>query len=250
MTIEIILLLLLVIVCALLVVMVMLGVIPMGRGRGDSQFRNLFDSQRAGDDYGDLGKAEEDEAFKAAKAASSKKASDSAITIEKKLKWAQWSMNVTLFHSIEAGLSFISFLLGTLLFGPLVLLACLSVGPITMRALLNRAVENRFLSFDKDYPSFLLSLVGLLKTGMNPMSAIEAASKGMEEHSLVKQEVDVMLERLRYGVPEDQSIGSFAEDIYHPEVELFVQALLLSRAVGGTLSDTLDRLARQVRKRQ
>ena len=59
-----------------------------------------------------------------------------------------------------------------------------------------------------------------------------------------------MVERLRFGVPEDKSIGSFGEDIYHPEIELFVQALLLSRRVGGTLSDTLERLAKQVRKRQ
>ena len=52
------------------------------------------------------------------------------------------------------------------------------------------------------------------------------------------------------GVPEDQSIGAFGEDIYHEEIELFVQALLLSRRVGGNLSDTLDRLAKQVRRRQ
>ena len=59
-----------------------------------------------------------------------------------------------------------------------------------------------------------------------------------------------MLERLRFGVSEDKSIGAFGEDIYHTEIELFVQALLLSRRVGGNLSETLDRLAKQVRKRQ
>jgi tight adherence protein B len=66
----------------------------------------------------------------------------------------------------------------------------------------------------------------------------------------VKQEVELMLERLRLGVAEERSIGSFGEDINHPEIELFVQALLLGRSVGGSLSDTLDRLAKQVRKRQ
>jgi tight adherence protein B len=85
---------------------------------------------------------------------------------------------------------------------------------------------------------------------MNPMNALEAASAGMNEGALVKAEVDMMIERLRFGVSEDRSIGSFGEDIDHPEIELFVQALLLSRRVGGTLSDTLDRLAKQVRKRQ
>jgi tight adherence protein B len=115
---------------------------------------------------------------------------------------------------------------------------------------LNRSIEKRFKAFDADYPQMLLSLVGLLKTGMNPMGALEAASKGLDDGSLVRQEIELMIERLRFGVSEDKSIGSFGEDIFHPEIELFVQALLLSRRVGGTLSDTLDRLAKQVRKRQ
>jgi tight adherence protein B len=85
---------------------------------------------------------------------------------------------------------------------------------------------------------------------MNPIQGLKAASDGLEPGSLVKYEIDLMLERLRIGIPEDQSIGAFGEDIAHEEIELFVQALLLSRKVGGNLSDTLDRLARQVRKRQ
>ena len=83
------------------------------------------------------------------------------------------------------------------------------------------------------------------------MQAIEAAAAGLEPNdALLRVEVEMMMERLRVGVPEDMSIGSFGEDIAHPEIELFVQALLLSRRVGGTLSDTLARLATQVRKRQ
>ena len=85
---------------------------------------------------------------------------------------------------------------------------------------------------------------------MNSLTALQAASEGLDPESLVRQEVELMLERLRMGVPEDQSIGSFGEDIFHEEIELFVQALLLSRRVGGNLSDTLERLAKQVRKRQ
>lgn len=52
------------------------------------------------------------------------------------------------------------------------------------------------------------------------------------------------------GIPEERSIGAFGEAINHPEIELFIQALLLSKRVGGGLSDTLERLAKQVRKRQ
>jgi len=123
-------------------------------------------------------------------------------------------------------------------------------GPMIVNFFINRRIAQRFKAFDKDYPQFLLSLVGMLKTGLNPIQALEAAAVNLEERSLVRIEVDLMLERLRLGVSEERSIGSFGEDIDHAEIELFVQALLLSRRVGGNLSDTLDRLARQVRKRQ
>ncbi|MCB0318706.1 MAG: type II secretion system F family protein, partial [Bdellovibrionales bacterium] len=128
--------------------------------------------------------------------------------------------------------------------------AAFFIGPIVFRAVLNKLVNKRFNKFDSDYPAFLSSLVGLLKTGMSVLTAIDAAAEGLDENSLVKQEVKQMSERLRLGVPEEKSIGSFGEDVYHPEIELFVQALLLSKRVGGNLSDTLDRLAKQVRKRQ
>ena len=111
-------------------------------------------------------------------------------------------------------------------------------------------MNRRFNAFDQDYAPFILQLVSLLKTGMNVMGALEAGAQGLEETSLVREEVELMMERLRFGVSEDKSIGCFGEDINHPEIELFVQALLLSRRVGGTLSDTLERLARQVRRRQ
>jgi tight adherence protein B len=124
------------------------------------------------------------------------------------------------------------------------------VGPSVMNALIMRSVMARFKRFDKDYPPFLLSLVGLLKTGMNPLQALGTAAKSLEGDSLVREEVELMLERLRLGVSEERSIGAFGDEVYHAEIELFVQALLLSRSVGGTLSDTLERLAKQVRRRQ
>ncbi|MFN4895185.1 MAG: type II secretion system F family protein [Pseudomonadota bacterium] len=125
-----------------------------------------------------------------------------------------------------------------------------ALGPLIVNAWINMRITKRVRKFDADFAPFLLSVVGMLKTGLNPMQALEAAAESLDEESLVRQEVELMLERVRMGVPEDRSIGSFGEDFDQPEIELFVQALLLSRRVGGTLSDTLDRLSKQVRKRQ
>ncbi len=174
----------------------------------------------------------------------------SALTLEKRLKYAQWKMQPIVYRMFEVGISLVAFSLFYLKFNIVFQIAGLSIGPIIMGWLLNMAVERRFKAFDADYASFLLSLVALLKTGMNAMGALEAGAQGLEDDSLVRQEVLSMIERLRMGVSEDKAIGSLGEDIHHPEIELFVQALLLSRRVGGTLSDTLERLAGQVRKRQ
>jgi len=173
------------------------------------------------------------------------------LTLQKRLKYAQWTRFPTsMFYLLQVIISLVvGSLLATFCDWWFVVFSLIS-GPIWMNKFLNRAMNKRFERFDEDYASFLLSLVGMLKTGMNTMSAVDAAAKSLEPDSLVREESELMVERLRYGVTEDQSIGSFGETINHPEIELFVQALLLSRSVGGKLSDTLERLSHQVRKRQ
>ncbi len=132
---------------------------------------------------------------------------------------------------------------------PLIILTFI-MSPLLIHSLLERAVRKRFNSFDKDYPDFLMSLVSRIKSGMNSFTAIDSASSGFDERSLLRAEVMLMLERVKIGIPEESAIGEFGETVPHPEIELFVQALILSRRVGGNLSQTIERLAKQVRKRQ
>jgi tight adherence protein B len=126
----------------------------------------------------------------------------------------------------------------------------LLAGPLIMRLALRRSVERRTKRFSDDYPQFLMTVVSLLKTGMTPSGALEEAARGLEPESLVRTEVLLMIERVRVGISEEKSIGGFAETIEHPEIELFVQSLLLGLRVGGSLADSLERLSKQVRKRQ
>lgn len=174
----------------------------------------------------------------------------SDVSLAKQLKYAKWPIKPIVFRTIEIASAIGSCILAAQVVGPIIQVLALFGGRILVKKLLARAIERRSDHFDRDYAQFLLSVVGLLKTGMNPIQAIAAAAEGMEGDSLLRFEAELMLERMRCGVSEDASVGSFAGDILHPEVELFVQALLLSRRVGGNLSETLERLARQVRKRQ
>ena len=173
------------------------------------------------------------------------------LSLRKRLKYAGIPhLPPYVFAMSQIVISLITFIAVRSFFGVILQIYSLAAGPVIMNAVLTHMVKKRFTRFDNDYPQFLLSLVGLLKTGMNPIQALEAAVEALDPDSLVRSEIELMIERLRLGVPEERSVGSFGEDINHPEIELFVQALTLSRRLGGVLSDTLERLSKQVRKRQ
>lgn len=213
------------------------------------QMRALVEAQR--DEFGLAKKDGPSIAETAAQELAVERVSDTQLTIRKKLKFAQLS-NVPpyAFSLAQIFMSIALFLIVRQFFDSVLQMIALLSGPLVLNWLINLRIDKRFKQFDADFPQFLLSFVGMLKTGLNPIQALQAAANGLEDTSLVRLEVDVMLERLRMGVSEERSIGSFGEDIYHPEIELFVQALILSRRVGGNLSDTIDRLAKQVRRRQ
>ncbi len=179
------------------------------------------------------------------------RSAENRLTIRKKLRFAQLpNVPPYAFSLAQIFVSLVMFLITSMFFDSVLQIIALLSGAVFMNWLLNRRINRRFERFDADYPQFLLAFVGMLKTGLNPIQGLQAAAEGLEESSLVREEVQIMLERLRMGVSEERSIGSFGEDIHHPEIELFVQALILSRRVGGNLSATIDRLAKQVRRRQ
>jgi tight adherence protein B len=244
-------------VCLLLLVAMARMILNVGGGSNMALrrgLRSMVAVQRSGDGgYPDTSAVDspdrlEDEGEDGGKQQS---VSSTRLTLQKRLKFAQLSEVPPFAFALgQIGVSIAAFLLARTIFEWVLQALSLTAGPLLINAFINFRMQARFKKFDRDYPQFLLSFVGMLKTGLNPMQALEAAALNLDGQSLVRQEVELMLERLRLGVSEERSIGSFGEDINHPEIELFVQSLLLSRRVGGNLSETIDRLARQVRKRQ
>ena len=174
----------------------------------------------------------------------------SALTLEKRIKYAQWSITPLQFRAIQILATLAMFMGARMQLALPMQLLALFLTPSIVDSFLKKAIDRRFEAFDVDYPVLLLSYVSLLKTGMSTIAGLETAAKGLDPGSLVRSECELLVERLKLGLTEEQAINSFGDDIAHPELELFVQSLLLSRKVGGTLSTTLERLAKQVRKRQ
>lgn len=180
-----------------------------------------------------------------------KKTSDlgkSQFSLDRKLRYAKWPISGFQFNFIKYFLT----VAGVIVLRNHSTFAHLTVAmlvPFICDGLLNAKINKRYNLFDRDFPEFLMSFVSLLKSGMTAVAGLENAAAGLEDDSLVKFETETLVERLRMGLTEEQAIGSFGEDIPHPDIELFAQAMLLSRKVGGSLAGTIERLAKQVRRR-
>jgi len=171
-------------------------------------------------------------------------------SLSQKIVFANWTITPAQFRILKYSITAI---IGVgfyfVLEIPLIITAFL-LTPKLVDSTLNRALKKRFNNFDKDFPDYLMTLVSRLKSGMNILQAMQSGVESMEDSSLLKQEVDLMLERIRVGYQEEKALSVFAEDIPHPEIELFTQVVILNKKVGGNFASTLERLAKQVRRRQ
>ena len=218
----------------------------LGSNRPSDHLRDLAGQRRAGANV-DLVLAAAEESEVAGKNA---EAHVLRLTLEDKLRYAKWPLTPIQFR-------FIQFMVTICLFIPTYFYATIFIqilavvlGPITVSSVLNHAINKRVKAFDRDYAVMLMQFVSLLKTGINPVTGLSSVARALDQGSLVRAEIELMMNRMRLGMNEEQAIHAFGEDIAHPEIELFVQSLLLHTRIGGTLSKTLERLARQVRKRQ
>lgn len=178
-----------------------------------------------------------------------KKISSAQMTLDKRLRYAKLPFSPIQFRALQVMLAILFFIPAYRWLKVPSWAVALVIPPAMLSSFVDRRIKKQFNRFDQDYPVLLMQYVSLLKTGMNAIQGLEAAGKGLEPESLCRAEIELMIERLRLGLTEEQAIGAFGEDVAHPELELFVQSLILSRRVGGTLSLTIERLARQVRKR-
>ena len=251
------------IIVIVLIAALVMGILLLTVGGGRSgrspavnnNLRALVASQRSTGRPGDPSRKNPKQSLAIAAAAESslsqkKNTSQIRLGLERKLRYAKWPLTPIQFRAIQVFVTIFFFLPTYLNFSIFIQIMVVVISPLMVMSALDWAINRRFEAFDKDYPVLLLSYVSLLKTGMNAIQGLDAAAKGLDPDALVRAEVELLIERLRLGLTEEQAISAFGEDVAHPELELFVQSLILSRRVGGTLSTTLERLARQVRKRQ
>lgn len=115
---------------------------------------------------------------------------------------------------------------------------------------LSRRAERRSEDFERDYPALLLALSSSMKSGLDPLIALQKSRDLFREGSTMREEIERFSSLLDSGAAEDEAVNQFGSSIRHPDLDLFRAAFLLSRREGSSLAQSLQRLARVSRQRQ
>lgn len=115
---------------------------------------------------------------------------------------------------------------------------------------LQRRIHRRAVEFERDYPTFLLSLASSVRTGLDTVQAIQSVKEMYPESSELRKELSILCESLNAGTSEEDAFLAFGSSIAHPDIRLFSAALILSRKQGSSLGACLQRLTKVTRQRQ
>ena len=110
-------------------------------------------------------------------------------------------------------------------------------------AWVDRMCRLRADELSADYPAVLLGAASSVRVGMTPENALLRSIRLLPASSVARGEVELLLKRLRDGMPKDEALQRFGEQYCVPDLELFRSAFLLVSETGGRFSPTLERLA-------
>lgn len=132
-------------------------------------------------------------------------------------------------------------------FHPLVaaLLACFSM--LIPRSLLKWARARRDRQIDEQLPDFLLALAGALRAGAGLQTGLRMVAQHMQRP--LAQELGLLLQQQRMGMTLVDVLDALHARISTESVGLLVAAIKVAGHTGGSLAETLERIAKTLRTR-
>jgi tight adherence protein B len=137
--------------------------------------------------------------------------------------------------------------LGQTLFGSSMLLALPVVWLLSVRQFYRRCELTRLRMLFEQFPDALAMLVRAVRVGIPITEGMRNIAADSPEPT--RTEFAQIADQLSLGVALDQALQGLAERNKLPEYGFFATALSLQSETGGTVSDTLERLADVIRKR-
>jgi len=115
-------------------------------------------------------------------------------------------------------------------------------------AVLQRLLRRRKAQFADQLPESLEQLAGSLRAGLSVEQGVETLAR--ESLPPLSEEFGLVVAEMRLGVPMVEALERLNGRVGGGDLELAVDAISVSREVGGSLSDTIDELVRTVRERR
>jgi tight adherence protein B len=145
--------------------------------------------------------------------------------------------------SIALGAGILNLFVGNLIVIPL----GAYIGSVIPKMILKKRQRARLKKFNDALPEMISTIVGALRAGFSFPQALKSVAE--ESSSPMKEEMELVLKEMQYGVTIEESLNKLKERMPSEDLNLMVQAILIQRQVGGNLATVLDQIANTIRER-
>jgi tight adherence protein B len=121
------------------------------------------------------------------------------------------------------------------------------VGLLVPRILLNQYIKKRKRTFENQFVQGLEYLSSSVRAGLSLVQALES----LVENSTppLSQEFDLLLREYRIGIPLNEALQNLARRLGSDELNLMVYSVIITRELGGDVSEIFEHLAEVIRER-
>jgi len=121
------------------------------------------------------------------------------------------------------------------------------VGLLVPRIFLNYYMKKRKKTFELQFVQGLDSLSSSVRAGLSLVQAIESLVESSSPP--LSQEFDLLLREYRIGIPLNESLQNLAKRVESDELDLMVFSVIITRELGGDVSEIFEHLAEVIRER-
>ncbi len=130
----------------------------------------------------------------------------------------------------------------------LVALACMAVGYMLPRWIVNALKARRMKKYEEQLPDALIMAANGLRAGFSLVQALEVVAE--ETAPPLSQEFRLLLREHQLGADLDEALEHLALRVPNVDTRIFVNSLLILRETGGNLTEIFDTLAETIKERK
>jgi tight adherence protein C len=143
----------------------------------------------------------------------------------------------------------VGFELGTLDFKTIAAFGVLTVaGLMAPNASLNRAIETRKKSVQRELPNFLDIVSTSVEAGTALSGALNVGAEAVE--GALRDELNAVMDDIRLGRSRAEALAAMAHRLREPDLTTTVTAIVQAEKLGGNIAGVLNALATEARERR